>query len=203
MRNYTIALGPAITVAAVLMAGCATVTPVSPPSVAASASADAVAAAAHIPYCVSDQLRLEQGPLVSEATEQHTLILEFRNTAGTACTLRGYPQIQLTDDRGARLSFTYQHRQDQMITGQPPILVTLRPGGVAYAALNQNACDNSPLAEWRQAKRIEVTPPGAGKAMSASLHSYPILNYCGPAQSDNQVDVTPIEPTIADIYPDR
>jgi hypothetical protein len=206
MRNYTIALGPVITVAAVLTAGCATATPVSPPSaapVAASGSADPAAAAAHTPYCVSAQLRLEQGPLVPEATEQHTLIVEFRNTAGTACTLHGYPQIQLIDDHGARLAFTYQHRQDQMITGEPPILVTLPPGGVAYAALNQNTCDDSPLAEWRQATKIEVTPPGVGKSMSANLRPYPSLDYCGPAQSDNRVDVTPIEPTITDIYPDR
>jgi hypothetical protein len=166
-----------------------------------SASADTAVAAAHTRYCVSAQLRLEQGPLVSEATQQHTLIVEFRNTAGTACTLRGYPQIQLIDDRGARLAFTYQHRQDQMITGKPPILVTLPPGGVAYAALNQNTCDNSPLAEWRQATKIKVTPPGVGMAMSAELHSYPILDYCGPGQSDNQVDVTPVEPTQAAIYP--
>jgi hypothetical protein len=150
---------------------------------------------------VSDQLRLEQGPLVSEATEQHTLILEFRNMAGAACTLRGYLQIQLIDDRGARLAFTFHYRQDQMITGQPPISVTLPPGGVAYAALNQNTCDDSPLAEWRQATRIEFTPPGVSKSMSVNLHAYPILDYCGPAQSDNQVDVTPIEPTIKDIYP--
>ena len=121
----------------VLIAGCATATPVSPPSVAsgaASASADAAAAAAPTSYCVSAQLRLEQGPLVSEASQQHTLIMEFCNTAGTACTLRGYPQIQLIDARGARLALTYQHRQDQIITGKPPILVTQPPGGVAYAA---------------------------------------------------------------------
>jgi Protein of unknown function (DUF4232) len=152
---------------------------------------------------VSAQLRLEQGPRVSEATEQHTLIVGFRNTAGTACTLRGYPQIQLIDDHGARLAFTYQHRQDQMITGKPPILVTLPPDGVAYAALNQNTCDNSPLAEWRQATKIEVTPPGVGKSMSAERHSDPILDYCGTAQLDNQVDVTPIEPALAAIYSRR
>ena len=35
-----------------------------------------------------------------------------------------------------------------------------------------------------------------GRSMIAELQSYPILDYCGAAQPDNQVDVTPIEPTI-------
>jgi hypothetical protein len=46
-----------------------------------------------------------------------------------------------------------------MITGKPPTLVTLLPGGVAYGAANQNTCDNSPLAQWRQATSIVVRLP--------------------------------------------
>jgi hypothetical protein len=45
--------------------------------------------------------------------------------------------------------------------------------------------------------------PGVGKPLSAELQAYPILDYCGAGQSDNQVNVTPIEPTTAAIYPDH
>jgi hypothetical protein len=65
----------------------------------------------------------------------------------------------MRDHLGTRLAFTYQRRRDQMITGKPPTLVTLLPGGVAYGAANQNTCDNSPLAQWRQATSIVVRLP--------------------------------------------
>jgi Protein of unknown function (DUF4232) len=154
-------------------------------------------------YCAPAQLRLSQGPRVSEATEQHTLIVVFRNTSGIGCDLRGYPEIQLRDRLGTRLAFTYQRRGDQMITDEPPVLVTLLPGGVAYAAANQNTCDSSPLAQWRQAASISVTPPGVDKPLNVELQAYPSLYYCGPGQADNHVDVTPVEPTLAAIYPDH
>jgi hypothetical protein len=67
--------------------------------------------------------------------------------------------------------------------------------------VSASSCDSAPLAEWRQATSILVTPPGTGKPLRAELPTYPILDYCGAGEPDNRVDVTPIEPTTAAIYP--
>lgn len=205
MRNYALAVG--IATAAALTAGCsalATTAPSSAASSAASAQASALARTtvptAPTRYCAAAQLRLSIGPQVSEVSQQHTLVVELHNTADFGCNLRGYPEIELSDRLGTRLAFTDRRRGDEMITGKPSVLVTLSPGGVAYAAVNQSTCDNSPLADWRKATRIDVTPPGTGKPLSAELHAYPTLNYCGDGQTGNELDITPIEPTLAAIH---
>jgi hypothetical protein len=212
MRNYSLIPGMAVAIAALLIAGCGTTRtaltvyssptrPATSPSPSSPPSPGTVVLTARPPYCVPAQLQLSAGPRISEATEQDTLIVEFHNTAKSACYLSGYPEVVLRDRFGTRLPFGYERHGDQMITGQPPLPVTLRPGGIAYAAVNQNSCTGSTPAEQRRAATIDVTLPGLGKPLTAELPQYPILDYCGAGQLGNEADVTPIEPTIAGIYP--
>jgi hypothetical protein len=87
-----------------------------------------------------------------------------------------------------------------MITGKPPILVALAPGSIAYAAINKNSCVNFAP---QTATSIVITPPNGGKPLIVNLPESPAMNYCGGGQPDNAVGVTPVEPTLAGIYPAR
>jgi Protein of unknown function (DUF4232) len=143
-------------------------------------------------HCQSRQLRVALGPLVSEATEQNTVILEFRNISATTCDLRGYPSIMLSDSSGAALPFAYHQGGDQMLTSKPPTLDVLRPGAIAYTAFNKNSCVMYAL---RSAVGGEVTLPGSSQAFAFDLRHYRILDYCPAGDPGHVVDISPVEPT--------
>jgi hypothetical protein len=145
----------------------------------------------HAVRCLPSQLRLAVGPRISEATQQNTLLLVFRNVSATGCAMRGYPGIALTDRTGARLALRYRRHGDQMITRMSPVLVPLPPDAVAYSAINQNTCTTFE----RRAVRVEVIPPGGHEALALRLPAYPILGYCGPGVPGHVIDIAPVEPT--------
>jgi hypothetical protein len=184
--------------AALLIAGCggsAPRTPIRPVSQVASHAPDRNGAA-----CRPSQLRITAGPRFSEATEQHTLLLVFRNISATACDMRGYPGIALYDSTGRRLSFAYWRVGDQMLTSARPALVRLPPGGYAYSAVNKNSCISFTQIN---AARAEVTPPGQHEALALALPYYPILSYCGASDPGHRIDIAPVEPTSLDVLADR
>ncbi|MGD0684048.1 MAG: DUF4232 domain-containing protein [Streptosporangiaceae bacterium] len=215
MRNIgTLTAGGAITIAALLAAGCSSSAPVThAPSASPTAthSASPVGSATpspsatptatpvshHLARCQSSQLRLMAGPLVSEATQQETLTLVFRNVSATVCDMRGYPGIALLDSKGANLPFRYRRHGDQMLTSMPPALVAVAPGAAAYAAINQDAC----VARVRHySARVKVTLPGNHGVLVLRQHHYPELGYCGPGDPSHVVDITPIEPALTDVF---
>jgi hypothetical protein len=198
MGNRTYLAGAAMAAAAILIAGCGDSAPraVTPPaSQVASHAPDR-----NGPACRPSQLRLTAGPRFSEATEQHTLLLVFRNISATACHMQGYPGIALYDSTGRRLSFAYRRVGDQMLTSAPPGLVRLPPGGYAYSALNKNTCVSFTQVN---AARAEVTPPGQREPLALALPHYPILDYCGASDPGHRIDIAPVEPTSLDVLAGR
>jgi hypothetical protein len=196
----------AVSVAAVLAAACGA-SPGSRGRPAASPAAShshargtgEAATAARDRYrarCTPSQLRLTAGPGVSEATQQHTVILVLRNVSARGCTLQGYPAITLTAGNGKNLSFTYRRQGDQMLTSEPPAPVPLPPGAAAYVALNKNACIAFSRAVARQ---IRLTPPDARQPLTITLPDGR-LDYCGPGDPGHTIDVIPVQPTRADVY---
>jgi hypothetical protein len=78
----------------------------------------------------------------------------FKDSSGPKCTLYGYPGASLVDASGAQLGQPAQ--RDPVIT---PRVVTLQPGGVAYARLGFPNPGNF--------------PPGKCTAPAANLRVYP------------------------------
>jgi Protein of unknown function (DUF4232) len=190
MRNIVYGLTAVAAIAvALLAAGCGASAPPARPSSSASTAMPQS-------YCRSSQLRVALGPLVSEATQQNTVILEFRNVSATTCDQRGYPSIVLSDSSGAVLPFAYHQGGDQMLTSQRPTLVVLRPGAVAYAAFNKNSCV---MYASRSAVDSEVTPPGSRQPLAFDLQHYRILDYCPGGDPGHVVDISPVEPTSRDV----
>jgi hypothetical protein len=141
--------------------------------------------------CGPAQLRLTVQS-VSERTEQMTVLLVLENTGATGCELRGYPTIALRDRRGATLRFRLRRRGDQMITGASPRPVALSPFGLAFAAINKNACVGFTRTV---AARLNVTLPGGGRSLTASLTAVPRFDHCGSRDPGHVVDISPFEAT--------
>jgi Protein of unknown function (DUF4232) len=181
-------------IASVLIAGCGGSAPTAPGMLASAAASATPAQRGHA--CGSSQLRLSTGPRISEATQQNTLLLLFRNVSAAECVMRGYPAIALADSAGHRLEFGYRRLGDQMLTSAPPGLVTLPPGGSAYSALNKNSCVGFAP---RSAASADVTPPGQREPLVLKLPRYPILGYCGAGDPGHTIDIAPIEPARAGV----
>jgi hypothetical protein len=195
----------AASMAALLAAACAA--PASAPGKPSDAAASRsratrpglVGAAARRQYradCVPSQLQLAAGPLVSERTRQHTLILLLRNTSARGCTMQGYPRITLTGAHAKTLPFSYRRRGDQMLTSNPPAPVPLPPGATAYLAINKNACVTFTTAT---ASQVQVTPPGTRHPLAITLPS-DRMDYCAPRDPGHTIDVIPVQRTQAGVY---
>lgn len=128
------------------------------------------------------------GPFVSEATGQHTLQIELANH-GPACSLKGYPAIQLLDPRGHALAFSYSHKGDQMIPAASPKRVELTKDKPAYFEFNKYRCD---IRSLDGAVSIRVTLPGSSTATTVVFpKGSRSIDYCHEAPSLT-VDVSPI-----------
>jgi hypothetical protein len=128
------------------------------------------------------------GPFVSEATGQHTLQIQLVNH-GSACSLKGYPTIELLDPRGRALAFTYSHKGDQMIPEASPKRVNLTTGKSAYFELNKYRCDIQAI---DGAASIRVALPGSRAATTVVFpKGTRSIDYCHEAPSLT-VAVSPI-----------
>jgi hypothetical protein len=194
MKNRTLLAVLAMANGSALIAGCGASAPAA--TVSSASQASPAASAPGAPACRSTQLQLSAGARVSEATQQHTLVLMFRNISATACVMRGYPAIALADDAGHRLNFSYGRHGDQTLTSMPPGPVTLPPGGFAYSAVNKNSCVGFAS---RSAASADVTPPGQREPLVLKLRHYPILDYCGASDPGHTIDIAPIEPARSDV----
>lgn len=150
------------------------------------------AAAGHVrvPACRLGQLRMRNGPLVSEATQQETRIVVLRNVSQHRCGLDGRPVVGLlTSARGRVLPFRYRDRGDQMLTSARPHLVVLAPGGRAYFGINKNACVTHATAT---ARYLTAWPLGQLKVRLGRT-----LDYCTAPDLGHVVDISPFERTVA------
>jgi hypothetical protein len=139
--------------------------------------------------CRLSQLRLHNGPVVSEATQQETRIFVLRNVSDRPCGLQGRPVVALlTRAHGTVLPFRYRDRGDQMLTSARPHLVVLAPSGRAYFGINKNACVGRATAT---ARYLTAWPLGQLKVRLGRT-----LGYCGRHDPGHVVDISPFEKTV-------
>jgi hypothetical protein len=156
------------------------------------------AAAGRVPDCRPGQLRLHNGPRVSEKTQQETAVFVLRNVSSHRCGLpdqdnAGYPVVALWTAltvHGRYLPFRYREHGDQMLTGDKPQRVVLASGGRAYFGINKNACVGRSTGT---ARYITIFPLGQ---LHQKLRKYPVLGYCGRHDPGHVVDISPFEKTV-------
>jgi Protein of unknown function (DUF4232) len=146
-----------------------------------------LAAAARLPVCMPQQLRLGSGGKVSEKTQQETRIVVLTNVSRQRCGLEGYPLVTLESAHGTILPFKYRDHGDQMLTSARPRLVVLAPGGHAYLGINKSSC-----VARSTATASSLTLWGLGQ-LTVRLNQR--LDYCGAGDPGHMVDVSPIEPS--------
>lgn len=150
-------------------------------------------AAAHVRGCSPRQLRLSNGPRVSEKTQQNTEIFVLRNVSSRRCGLDGYPVVSLHTAFGRHgriLPFRYRDRGDQMLTSAKPRLVVLAPSGRSYFGINKQTCVGHATAI---ASYIYIYPLGQ---LHHRLPGHPVLGYCGRHDPGHTVDISPFEKTV-------
>jgi hypothetical protein len=87
--------------------------------------------------------------------------IALRNTSTAACTLAGYPGLQLLDASGAQLPTHVVRGGTYPFTGAAPSLVTMAPGGPAYVNLGYSDVPSGSATSCPEAVSMWVTPPGA------------------------------------------
>jgi hypothetical protein len=149
-------------------------------------------AASHVRGCSPRQLRVSNGPRVSEKTQQNTEIFVLRNASSRRCKLDGYPVVSLHTAAGLHgriLPFRYRNRGDQMLTSAKPHRVVLARGGRAYFGINKQTCVGHATAV---ARYIYIYPLGQ---LHHRLTRHPVLGYCGRHDPGHTVDISPFEKT--------
>ena len=139
--------------------------------------------------CQIAHTRLSVSQPVSEATGQNTVSVVLTNRLSRSCTLKGYPTIGLLDRSSRRLSFTYSHRGDLMITSKKPAEVRVPAGGSALFLFNKYRCDIRAL---DTARTLRLALPGSDVVRSVGLPRDSHIDYCRQSASLT-VAVSPIE----------
>lgn len=139
--------------------------------------------------CQIAHMRLSIGPYVTEATGQNTVSVVLTNRLSRSCTLEGYPTIALLDGHGRKLSFTYSHHGDQMITSKKPAEVRVPSKGSAIFLFNKYRCD---IRQLDVARTLRVALPGSDVVRAVRLQYSANIDYCREPAS-LIVAVSPIE----------
>ena len=155
-------------------------------------------AAMRIGRCPGRALVPHPGTYVSPMTGEHAVMYALTNRGPAACTLKGYPQVVLTDATGAVLPFRYAEGGGAYITSARPVTVVLAHGASAYVLVAKYRCD---LGIENNATTIRLTLPTHGTAFAwreaVGISGSMGLSYCRGGQHDpgQLVAVSPVEPT--------
>ena len=156
-------------------------------------------AAIRIGRCPGRALVLHPGTYVSPMTGEHAAMYALTNRGPATCTLKGYPQVVLTDATGAVLPFRYAKGGGAYVTSATPVSVVLAHGASAYILVAKYRCD---LGIETNAATIRLTLPTTHGAAFTGHEAVGItgsmgLSYCRGGQHDpgHLVAVSPVEPT--------
>jgi Protein of unknown function (DUF4232) len=117
---------------------------------------------AGVTSCRTSQLRAELkfGSVSADAVHS---TLELKNTATSACMIKGWPTFRLENSSGGSLPGNTVEKDHPA----GPADVTLEPGATTYAGTEWRAADGC-----EQAGAINVTPPGEASPIIAHLTGY-------------------------------
>jgi Protein of unknown function (DUF4232) len=127
---------------------------------------------------------------------QLPILFELVDRGRSACSLEGYPRIELRGAGSTVYPFAYRDGGDSEVTGRRPAEVTLRPGSGGWIMINKTACIGN--VNGRLAVGASVMAPGSGRFLTVRLGgNVRFPDYCGSGDPGHQVDVSPVEPSIA------
>ncbi|MGA2471146.1 MAG: DUF4232 domain-containing protein [Solirubrobacteraceae bacterium] len=108
--------------------------------------------------CVSTQLAVVLG-FQQGALGHIGQTVSFKNTSTTACTLYGYPGLQMLDASGSPIPTDVLRGIAYTVPAEPEHVVTLAPGGEASFDLGYANSTGFGNATCPASSEVEVTPP--------------------------------------------
>ena len=154
-------------------------------------------AAIRIGRCPGRALVLHPGTYVSPMTGEHAVMYALTNRGPAACTLKGYPQVVLTDATGAVLPFRYAKGGGAYVTSARPVTVVLAHGASAYVLVAKYRCDRGIEHNATTIRLTLPTPHAFAWREAVGISGSTGLSYCRGGQHDpgQLVAVSPVEPT--------
>ncbi len=144
----------------------------------ATSTIDAQQSGAH--PCTREDLKIKEGETDAAMGGVRRTPYVLTNNSQTACTLKGYPSVELLNKAGAVVKRAKNQKTEDRI-----IAATLEPGKSAWFALDFNAGGagymGKPCPVYRQ---IRITSPGAQRPFVLKTQ----IQSCGKTD----FDVTPI-----------
>ena len=175
------------------LSGCASQADNSaPPSPIPSVSSTGTVTPAAAPICLSNQLSIVQGRNGAAMGSIGIVGIAFKNTSAVACTLKGYPELQMLDSSGKHVP-TYVHKGSSVsVQLTPENLVTLLPNGEALFDLGYSSATGYGGATCPTSTSVAVTPPDASQPITVSWQLQP---FGGPTIAKlrcGEITVSPV-----------
>lgn len=169
-----------------------------------SAAPSRVRQADAAPCRPADLVWRPDGPLVP-MTGEHSEVYYLVNQGTSACSVRGYPTVELYDAAGRKLPFRYAHGGGPYITKKKPKTVSLRPDTAGYVVIAKYRCDRGITSD---AASVTLSLPliGGGAAsrhLRLSVTGPRGLSYClgGPHDPGQLVTISPLVRFLQETLP--
>jgi uncharacterized protein DUF4232 len=112
--------------------------------------------AAVVPSCAHQNLKVKAGEGNAAMGGVRETPFIFTNVSASACTLEGYPNLELLNEKGALVKRANKQKSDE-----PPAAVTIEPGKTAWFNLNYNAGGAGHMGKPCPAySKVKITAPG-------------------------------------------
>ncbi len=108
--------------------------------------------------CVHENLRIKEGETEAAMGGVRATPYIFTNTSSSACTLDGYPAVELLNQRGVIVRRSTKQKSDELATA------TLEPGKTAWFNLNYNSGGAGHIGKPCPAyQKIRITAPAIAR----------------------------------------
>jgi hypothetical protein len=143
------------------------------------------------PFCLITQLKVGLGRF-GVATGHIGGTANFTNTSSTACTLTGYPHLQMLDATGKPLPTEINDGISYTVPSIPVRDVTLIPGSEASFDVGFDDATGYGTATCPQSTTVEITPPNATLPLSLSWQIAPFGGGTIAQLQCGQITVSPV-----------
>lgn len=158
------------------------------PTTQAATTTSTTAAGAPAPPCSGSNLKGSEATFAAAAGGAAKVVVALTNSSKTACSLTGYPKLQLLDAKGNDLPTTVDDGGSGIPSSDTVVTANLAAkGGQASFLLYWVASPSSSEPTCTMAPEMKVTVPGSTKTITMPAE----INACGGI-----VQTSPFEPGI-------
>jgi hypothetical protein len=134
--------------------------------------------ASGVPKCAASHLKAWAGGQ-SGTAGGNVAEFAFVNKGASACSLIGYPKLQMLSSAGAQISTTDHSGAGAGTVSPPRKLVVIKPGKRAYFFVSYYVYTGTGSATCPTAAELALTPPGSSTAVTLSGSGAAIQPFAG------------------------